>query len=175
MSTTVTTGKVRFSYLQVFEAKAIGGKGEPMRSVSLIISKEDKATLSRVRAAIDEAIELGKGKKFGGKIPKKLRNPLRDGDEEKEDEAYEAAFFITAKNKNKVGVVDADLNPIIDQTEAYSGCYGRANITFFPYEFEGTYGIGCSLNMIQVLEPGEPLGGAIITAESAFGTKDEMW
>lgn len=172
MSTTVTTGKVRFSYLNVFEAKAIGGKGEPVRSVSLIISKKDKTTVSRLRAAIDAAIEIGVSKKFGGKIPKKLKNPLRDGDEEKEDEAYENSFFITAKNKNKVGVVDADLNEIIDKTEAYSGCFGRANITFFPYEFEGTYGIGCSLNMIQVLEPGEPLGGAIITAESAFGEVD---
>lgn len=175
MSTTVTTGKVRFSFLNVFEAKAIGGKGEPVRSVSLIISKKDKTTVSRLQAAIDEAIEIGVGKKFGGKIPKKLKKPLRDGDEEKEDEAYENAFFVTAKNKNKVGVVDADLNEIIDKTEAYSGCYGRANITFFPYEFEGTYGIGCSLNMIQVLEPGEPLGGAIITAESAFGKSEEMW
>ena len=60
---------------------------------------------------------------------------------------------------NKPGVVDNDLNPIIDPSEFYSGCYGRASITFYPYNSNGSKGIACGLNNIQKTDDGEQLGG----------------
>ena len=68
-------------------------------------------------------------------------------------------YFLNASTKQKPGVVDAQLNPILDPTEVYSGCYGRASINFFAYNTAGNKGIGCGLNHIQKLEDGDYLGG----------------
>lgn len=158
-STKVVTGKVRFSYLHVFEPFAVDEGQEKKYSVSLIIPKKDKATLAKIEKAIDAAKEAGKAK-FGGKIPAALKLPLRDGDIERpDDEAYEDSFFLNANARTKPGLVDKALNPIMDQEELYSGCYGRASITFYAFNTSGNKGIACGLNNLMKLEEGENLGG----------------
>lgn len=158
-ATKVVTGKVRFSYLHVFEPFAVDEGQEKKYSVSLIIPKKDKATLAKIEKAIDAAKEAGKAK-FGGKIPAALKLPLRDGDIERpDDEAYEDSFFLNANARTKPGLVDKALNPIMDQEELYSGCYGRASITFYAFNTSGNKGIACGLNNLMKLEEGENLGG----------------
>lgn len=172
--TKVITGKVRFSYAQVFEPKAMNESSTPKYSVSLIISKKDKKTLDKIKAAIASATEEGKSSKWGGKLPKILKTPLRDGDEAREDdEVYEGAMFVNANSSNKPGLVDADLNPILDKSEFYSGCYGRASINFYAYDTNGSKGIACGLNNLQKLEDGERLAGGGATAEEDFGSGDD--
>lgn len=57
--TKVITGpKTRWSYANVWEPKSING-GKPKYSVSLIIPKSDKATVNRVKEAIQAAYEEG--------------------------------------------------------------------------------------------------------------------
>ena len=73
----------------------------------------------------------------------------------------------------KPGLVDKNLNPILDKTEVYSGCYGRASVSFFPYAAAGNNGVGCALNHLQKLEDGEPLGG-MSRAEDDFADDDDM-
>ena len=159
-STKVVTGKVRFSYLHVFEPEAVGDSEEKKYSVSLIIPKSDTETVNKIKAAIKQAGENGKASKFGGKLPANLKSPLRDGDLEREDDpAYAGAYFINANSKNQPGLVDRALNKIIDTTELYSGCYGRASLTFFPYDAKGNKGIAAGLNNLQKLADGESLGG----------------
>lgn len=166
--TKVVTGKVRFSYLHVWEPTAIEEGQDKKYSVSLIIPKSDKDTLARIKKAVAAATEAGKAK-FGGKIPANLKQPLRDGDIERpEDESYENAYFLNANCKTKPGVVDQNLNPILDQDELYSGCFGRASVTFYAFNTSGNKGIACGLNNLQKLGDGEPLGGRS-TAESDFG------
>ena len=160
--TKVITGKVRFSYAQVFEPKAMNESSTPKYSISLIIPKNDKKTLDKIKAAIESAIEEGKTSKWGGKVPKNLKTPLRDGNEEREDdEAYAEAMFVNANSSNKPGLVDEDLNPILDKSEFYSGCYGRASINFYAYDSNGSKGIACGLNNLQKLEDGERLAGGV--------------
>lgn len=157
-STKVVTGIVRFSYVHVFAPRAMEGS-EPKYSVSLLIPKEDKETLAKIKRAIDLAKEQGLPK-WGGKAPANLRSPVRDGDTERPDDpAYAGHFFINATCKTKPGVVDRNLQPILDSTELYSGCYGRASITFYAYSVNGNRGIACGLNNIQKLRDGESLGG----------------
>ncbi|WP_411679880.1 DUF2815 family protein [Clostridium thailandense] len=156
--TKVTTGKVRLSYAHLFEPHAIEGN-EPKYSVSVIISKDDKETLKAIKEAVNEAKEIGKGK-FGGKIPANLKTPLRDGDEERpDDEAYANSYFLNANSKNKPGIVDINVHPILDATEVYSGCYGRLTLNFYAYSASGNKGIAAGLGNVQKLEDGEPLGG----------------
>lgn len=158
VDTKVITGKVRFSYAHVFEPTSINGSDEKY-STSILIDKEDTKTIKAIRNAIEAAKQAGISK-FGGKIPAKLKEPLRDGDEEREDdENYQGKYFINANAKTKPGLVDKKGRPIIDSTEFYSGCYGYASITFYAFNSNGNKGIACGLNNIMKTDDGEPLGG----------------
>lgn len=157
--TKVVTGKVRFSYVHVFEPFSMNADQEPKYSICLLIPKSDKETLRKIKAAVDAVKKTGAAK-WGGKIPPNLKTPLRDGDVDRPDqEEYAGMYFLNASSKQKPGVVDAQCNPIMDSTEVYSGCYGRASINFFAYNTAGNKGIGCGLNHIQKLEDGDYLGG----------------
>lgn len=168
--TRVVTGEVCLSYANIFEAKSIQG-GKPKYSVSLIILKSDTDTLNRIERAIDAAIEAGIGK-FGGKRPNKaaLKLPLRDGDVERDDEAYANAMFVNANWTTPRQVVDTDLQPILDASEVYSGCYARVSISFYAFNSNGNRGIACGLGNIQKLRDGEPLGGNRVSAEDDFSS-----
>lgn len=166
--TKVITDKVRFSYAHVFEPAAIEEGQEKKYSVAIIIPKSNKKSIAKINEAIEAAIEEGKAK-FGGKIPATLKKPLRDGDEERpDDEAYKNAYFINANSARKPGVVDENLDPIIDKDEFYSGCYGRASINFYAFNVSGNKGVACGLNNLQKLADGERLSGGS-TAEEDFG------
>jgi len=157
--TKVVTGKVRFSYVNVFEPRAVEEGQEPKYSVSILIPKTDKATLAKIEQAIEAAKQQGLSM-WGGKVPTNLKLPLRDGDTDRPDDpAYRGHYFINATSKIKPGVVDAQLNPIIDPTEFYSGCYGRASINFFPFNKAGNRGVAAGLNNLQKLADGDFLGG----------------
>ena len=130
-STKVVTGIVRLSYANVWEPKSING-GKEKYSVSLIIPKSDKKTIDAINKAVDAAIEDGISK-FGGKKPNKaaIKLPLRDGDIERDDEAYKDSFFVNANSTTPPQIVDAHVQPILDRSEVYSGCYARVSVTFY--------------------------------------------
>jgi len=155
----IVTGKVRFSYANLFAPKASVEGGTPKYSVSIIIPKTDKETIAKLQKAFDDT-KTAAAAYFGGSVPKNLKGGLRDGDQEKDDPAYAGCYFINANSVQKPGVVDQDLNPIMDMNEFYSGCYGRASITFYPYNAQGSKGIACGLNNVQKMEDGEKLGGS---------------
>lgn len=171
-STKVVTGKVRFSYVEVFQPRAMEEGQTPKYSVSIIIPKKDKKTLAKIEEAIENVIEANKAKfTKNGKRLSSLQLPLRDGDEDErksDDPAYANAMFLNAKSNRKPGVVDEDLNPILEASEFYSGCYGRASISFYAFDKNGNKGVACSLNNLQKLEDGEPLG-SMSSPESDFG------
>lgn len=160
--TKVITNKVRFSYVHVFTPTAVGESEDKKYSVSIIIPKSDKETIKLIKEAIKNATEKGKTDKWGGKVPANLKTPLRDGDEERpEDEAYANAYFINASANTKPGVVDRNLEPITDEEDFYSGCYGRASITFYAFNASGNKGIAAGLNHVQKTSDGERLGGRV--------------
>lgn len=158
VSTKVVTGEVRFSYVNVFEPKSINGSDEKY-SVSLLIDKKDTKTIEAIERAIEAAKQAGVAK-FGGKIPPVLKLPLRDGDTERpDDENYAGKMFVNANCKTKPGLIEKNGMEIIDTTEFYSGCYGKASVTFYAFNSNGNKGIACGLNNIMKTRDGEPLGG----------------
>ena len=167
MSTRIMTGKVRLSYANLFEPKSINGS-DPKYSVALLIPKTDTDTIAKVEKAIEQALQEGIGK-FGGKMPPRgaLRLPLRDGDTERDADEYAGHYFINANSKTKPGVVDQNVQPIIDPEEVYSGCYARATVTFFAYSASGNKGVGAALGNVQKLADGDRLAGGP-SAESEF-------
>ena len=173
----VITGKdTRWSYCNVWEAKAING-GTPKFSVSLLIPKSDTVTVKKIKDAIEAAYREGEAKlKGNGKTVPPLtaiKTPLRDGDAERPDDpAYAGHYFLNANSATAPGIVDADCQPILTRSEVYSGVYGRASISFYAFNSSGNRGVACGLNNLQKIRDGEPLGGRA-SAESDFSDFDD--
>ena len=110
--------------------------------------------------------------KWGGKEPKKLDLPLRDGDTDKEDDdVYADHFFINAKATTRPGVIDRDKSPIVDEEEMYSGVWAVVSVTFFPYDVSGNRGVAVGLNNVMKYKDDTRLGGRS-SAESDFAEID---
>lgn len=165
----VVTGKVRLSYVHIFEKATFGDGKDGKYSVSVLVPKTDTATLDKLKKAINAAAAEGKTKKWGGKMPRNFHSPLRDGDEERpDDEAYKGMMFFNASSNRRPGVVDADLQAIMDPEQVYSGCWGRVAVNMYPYAVNGNNGVSAGLNNVQKLEDGERLGGSVEDPEDDF-------
>jgi len=170
---TITTGEVRLSYVNVFEPQTRPGS-EPKYSVTVLVPKSDTATKAAIDAAIAAAIEMGVNRCWNGVRPPQPAICVHDGDGPRPSDGQpfgaecKGMWVFTASSKNQPGIVDINIQPILDPREVYSGCYGRVNVTFFPYNSNGKKGIGCALNHVQKLRDGEPLVDRV-TAEEAFG------
>lgn len=161
----------RFSYLFCWEPNSVNG-GDPKFSVSAIIPKSDTQSVNAIKAAIEQA-KKDSLPKWGGKLPSNLKTPLRDGDIDRPDDpAYKDSYFINANSRQRPQVVNALVEPILDQNEVYSGCYGRISCTFYGYNSNGNRGIAAGLGNIQKLRDGEPLGGRV-TAADEFATEED--
>lgn len=160
--TKVLTGEVRLSYVHVFEPYSQDGDDDRKYSCVILIPKSDKATLRKINDAIEAATEAGRNTKFDGKVPHNLATTLRDGDEDADLERnpeYEGHMFMSISSKTKPGIVDRNVDDIIDSTEVYSGCYARVSMNAFAYNYKGKKGISFGLNHIQKLRDGDFLGG----------------
>jgi hypothetical protein len=161
----------RFSYLHCWEPDSVNG-GDPKYSVSAIIPKSDTKTVNAIKAAIEQA-KKDSVSKWGGKVPTNLKLPLRDGDIDRpDDEAYAGCYFFNANSRQAPQVVDSKVQPILDQSEVYSGCYGKISVTFYGYNSNGNRGIAAGLGNIQKLKDGESLGGRTSAADD-FQTEDD--
>lgn len=164
MSTKVVTGKVRFSFCQLFEPKAIDG-GAPKYSVTLLIPKSDTVTVEKIKAAIAEAADRFRQKNGAAALPPNPIHPMHDGDGVKPStgEPYGPeckgcyVMAVSCGENQKPPIYDAFRNDITDPSEVYSGCYGRASINFYGYN-NRKKGIGAGLLAIQKLHDGEPFG-----------------
>ena len=174
------TTLVRFSYLNAFEAKA-NPSGDLKFSASILIPKKDKAGIKTIQDAINAAVQKGLDtNKFTKAQVSSLRLPLRDGDAEFDSgdrgAEYQGNYFLNASSTNKPGVVKAQAGgppvPIFDPDEFFSGCYGRADINFFPYNKAGNRGIGVGLNNLLLVKESERLDGRQ-RAEDAFSDYTE--
>ena len=179
--TNVTTGKVRFSFVNIFTPKAFKDGDDLKYSLTIIIPKADATTVAKLKAAVEAAKNKGLSEKFGGKMPAIFDanfggTTVRDADNDKNNDGNlivsehpEAAgcYIMHIASKNAPGIIDENKQAVIDSKKVYSGCYGRVNITFFAYNSNGKKGISAGLNHVQFLEDGEPLGSSV-RIEDAF-------
>lgn len=176
--TNVTTGKVRFSFVHLFKPYAFQPGQEEKYSVTVLVPKTDTDTMGRINAAIETAKQKGVSDKWGGVLPPVVPTPVYDGDGVRPSDGMAFGpeckghwvFTASAKADYPPEVVDRAGNPVINQSEVYSGMYGRVNVTFYPYTYGGKKGIGCGLGPVQKLEDGEALGGGAPSAAKVFGS-----
>jgi hypothetical protein len=161
MSTRVVTGKCRFSYFNALASRKNELSGKEEFSTQVLVPKADTETVAALKAAAKEALVA----KFGDKIPKNVRNPLRDGDTETKQDGsplgpeYAGHFFFNAKSVTKPGAVDANGHDLLGSQDIVSGDFGQA----------GNNGVSFGLNNIMLVSKGETLGGGRASAASDFG------
>ena len=175
----------RISFANIWEPKAING-GEEKYSVSCLIPKSDKKTLTRIHKAIEAAKEAAKGKKWGGKIPPNLKLPLHDGDVDRpDDENYVDHIFFNASSKDAPQIVDRKVQPILDSMECGSGDYCNVSVNFYGFSASGNRGVAAGLGNIQLIKHGDRLSGKASASsdfqevedddeEMPFGSEDDL-
>ncbi|MEG0857811.1 MAG: DUF2815 family protein [Terrisporobacter sp.] len=148
----------RFAYLNCFEPKSINGD-EAKYSVCALIDKRNWKTINAINTCIEAAIKEFISKRKG-QVPTDLKTPLRDGDMEfPEDEVFKNHVFLNAHTTIAPQIVDFNVEPILDKSLVYSGCYGIISVTFYGYHVDGNYGIAAGLGNIQKVKDGEHLSG----------------
>lgn len=178
MSTKVITQtEVRLSYENLLTPRAQNEGDEPTFSTMVLIPKSDTATVEAIKAAIRAARDQGVANKWNGKVPGNLRNPLRDGDVEREDDPNaKGMFFLNAKgprggiepaflygkNGRQVSPTDPEAPSVI-----YSGVHGRISLNFYPYDRNGNRGVAAGIVAFVSSEHGERLDSKP-TASSAL-------
>lgn len=175
--TNVTTGEVRLSYVHLFKPYSPAPNQEEKFSCTILVPKTDTATMARINAAIEAAKQRGINEKWNGQCPPIVPTPVYDGDGVRPSDGMAFGpeckghwvFTASAKVDYPPEVVDAKGNPIINQSEVYSGMYAYVNVSFYPYSFSGKKGIGCGLGPVMKRRDGESLGGSAPTAAQAFG------
>lgn len=161
----VITPKFRASFPQLFKAKKNDLNGRDEYSVVALFDKGQD--LSTLKAAATEALEKKWGKDKS-KWPQNLRSPFRDQGERAKDmdgkkvlpAGYEeGAIFVTLKSEQRPGVVDANVQDIIDESQIYAGCILRATVRAYAYDNKGNRGVSFGLGNVQKCGDGPPLGG----------------
>lgn len=157
--TYVVTGKVRASYVNVFKPRLNELSGNEEYGFTMLVPKDDTATISKLNAAMKAAIEA----KWGNKPPAGLQRPIHDGDGAKPNggeygEECRGHWVVNVKSRDRPNVVDEGTNPIIDPSEFVSGDYCRCSLNAFGYDNKRK-GVSFGLNNIQRLARGESLTG----------------
>lgn len=175
-ATSVRLGEVRFGYVNVFAPRRNEDGSEGKYSVQIMIPKSDTAAKKLIDEAIKAAANAGVSSKFNGKMPRNLKTPLRDGDEEyPEDDNYAGMWFMNATSSaaHKPGVImrgeDGRMSECFSTEDFYSGCYGATVVNFYAYNVSGNQGVACGLNNVIKTRDGESLGGSGHSAAQDFG------
>lgn len=160
----ILTPEFRVSYPHIFKPSGMKGSDPSTHkySVTMLFPKDSDLT------SIKEAIKAAKIARFGSKEnwPEDIKSAIVDGDAAKyaDNEGYEGHWAIKASTSQdqKPGIVDENVKVIIDPSKFYAGCYARAYIYVYVWEFpkgSGRFGVGFILDHVQKLRDGKNFGG----------------
>lgn len=170
----------RLSFVHLFKPHAAIAGQEEKFSTTILISKTDVEAKQVLDKAIAEATNIGVSEKWNGVRPPVIPNPIWDGDGVKQDGTEFGpeckghwVFTASAKKEYPPRVVDRRVQPIIDQSEIYSGMYANVTVNFFPYQFAGKKGIGAGLGNVQKVKDGESLAGGRSAQQDFAAIEDD--
>lgn len=155
----VLTPEFRVNYPNVFKPQAPKPTDRLKYSITMMFPKDSDLT------GIKEAIKQAKIAAFGSKEnwPEDLQSPVSDGDAPKhaEKEGCKNHWVIKASSNEdqKPGVVDENVEPILNQADFYPGCYARAYLLAMTWEYMGKRGVMFILDHVQKTRDGKAFGG----------------
>jgi len=185
MTDVIRTPKFRVSFPSVFEKSGPPGTDAKRLKYSVVmlfnpaeIEKDANLYHNQLTQKVlwDAMLNAAKAcavDKWRDKMPPGLVSPFRSGTEKEQYEGYgEGVIFLTAKTERRPGIVDQNVNRIIDPEDFYAGCYAHADINPYAWSYMGKNGIGFGLQNVQKIADGERIGGGA-SAESSFDAIDE--
>ena len=155
MATKLITPEFRGSFVHLVKPHAPKGQpdAKPRFQITAPISKTDPFW-KKVEALIQETA-IGKW----GKVPPKMKSPIKDGDAEERPE-FEGCFVIQASSNNKPDAVDKNLQPIMSEEELYSGAWYRASIRAYAWDHPtGGKGVSIALDNVMKVRDDEHFSG----------------
>lgn len=151
------TPEFRVSFPHVFKPSAMKG-AKPKYSIVMLFNKKQDLT------PIKDAIRNAKIAAFGSNQkdwPKDLMSPVTDGDSVKlsKHEGYKGHWAIKASSmeENRPGVVNEEVEEIVNPADFYPGCFARAQVFARVWEFGGKQGIHFILDHVQKTKDGKSL------------------
>lgn len=166
------TPEFRVSYPHLFKPSGMKGS-TPKYSVTMLFPKN--ADLSELKAAMHAAkVAMWGSDKSNWKT---CESPVVDGDKPKfaDKAGYKGHWAIKASTSEdqRPGVIARDgKTPITNAADVYPGCYGRAYIYAYVWEFGSKFGVGLILDHVQKLRDGDAFGGKK-PAEQVFTPFDD--
>lgn len=170
MANRFNTPQFRAAFISVFKARAQkqqdGSMGEAKYTVRAAFPPTTDLSQMKSEAA------LAAKEKWGDKVPKNIRSPFRLNEELDNPVAglgddWTIVTF-SAKADNKPGVVDAQVNEIMDESEVYSGAWFRVQTRAYAYDQAGNKGVSFALDNIQKMKDDEAIGNSKPKATAAF-------
>jgi len=169
--TKMVTPEIKCSFPYLFETSDYTGK----YGLSIPVPEDDEKTIKQIKTLIGNAAENKWGKKARTEIGKKIDSPLRNGNDEKEDdEIYRDTIFFSANSSTRPGVIDRYKQPIMEMEDIYPGCIIRASINFYAYDYKGKKGIACGLQNVMKVADGERIGGKSSAEDDFADFTDEI-
>lgn len=170
----VVLTNVRLSYTHLDKPYAQQPGQEAKYSATILVPKQPGTNKGAIDFAIAEATRKAV-EKYGKAFPSAPKISVHDGDGTRPSDNQpfgdecRGCWVFTAGNKQKIDVVDTNLQLILDPTAVYSGMYANVGVTFFGYNAPQNKGVGVALDNVQKIADGEPLGGTRASAEDDFG------
>jgi len=163
MEDRLMTPEFRVAFAKVHKPEAYSpGDPEKYSLVALFDADKDLKDMKNLaRVAVEEKWP------DKNKRPKNLKTPFRKGEEKPDLDGYEGKIFVAMSTKMKPWIVDKKCVKIINEDEFYSGCYARATVMCYAYNFKGNCGVAFGLNNIQKIADGDHFGGGV-KAENDF-------
>ncbi len=182
-ATDCVTPQFRASYLNVFEARAVdASKPNENKQYGVemwfrVAEKCDERLMDQPIVKIDDLVKAANAaaaEKWGvdpTKWPKGLKNPMKKGEDlTGKNGTLAGGIVVRTARKEAFGrpvVVDQNVKDIIDKTQVYSGCYMIAKIHCYAWEHPtGGKGVSFTLDMLQLVKDGEPLGNRLEAADA---------
>jgi len=166
MANNILTPNATLSFPALFAPKPRSEGAKPVYSCSLLFSPE--AQRSPEYKAMQMACANAAKAKFGADVKfASLLLPFRDAGE-KEHAGYEEGWtYISPWSEQRPGVVDAQVQDVIDPSLVYAGQTVRASIAPFAWKNSGRMGVSFGLNHLQLVKEGTRIDGRI-PANKAF-------
>ncbi len=173
----IVTPEFRVFYPNVFKPSRMKGTDNALK-FSVTGGFDKKKDMSVIKLAIKHA----KINFFGPnkeEWPDDIISPVTDGDlppkpGKKPKEGYKGNWVIkfSSNEDQRPGVVDyPNGDPIVNPSDFYPGCYARAQVFAYVWEFpkdSGRYGVSFILDHVQKMKEGKAIGGKK-SAKEAFG------
>lgn len=168
MADKLITPEFRAAFVGLFRATAPKDNPNGAKKYSIRAAFPPDADLSAMKRAAGEAAQ----EKWGTNVPKTLRSPFRLNEELDNPipgvgDDWVVMTFSAAEDR-RPGLVDANLNDIIDDSEVYSGAWFRAQVRAYGYDQAGNKGVSFGLENVQKTRDDDRLGRGKVPASKAF-------